>query len=378
MTDSKKIKVLFLAFTSKTYKHAGILIDRPDLTRKMSCLETWVPRIEELGHEVLFFDGNNKELTYDKKNKVLHTTEDDGYDYPSYPEKAPPSKMFKRLQAAVKWSLQNKEFDFIFRTDDGTYINAFTFEKFLQEYKDSDFTFGDGGGGAGILLSKKTCELLINFENPEDIWVEDQVLSNFFNSQGTNLKVTPSPLLHYQYTVGENLVSLHYTNGRRMYFVDTVISYYHNNNPLDRKVVINFPILPTHLPQENSWDTPNPYTPAFYSFIKDKYNWEHYGKLTRSNFEPRVTCPFAPESIKELLLFDVYFDLNSPYEISSLESYIKAVKQNGTLFLYYSDSRNNLLDKFQIYFNTVEEVDYIDCTIEHLTGLKGKFFKLKK
>ena len=372
------MKVLFLAFTSKTYKHAGIQIDRPDLTRKMSCLETWVPRIESLGHEVLFFDGNNEELVYDKKNKILHTTEDDSYDYPLQPDEVLPSRMFKRLQSAIKWSLENKEFDFIFRTDDGTYINAYTFNSFLKDMKDLDVVLGDGGGGAGILMSKKTCELLVNFENPENIWVEDQVLTNFFHSQGNNLKQTSSSLLHYQYSVGENLVSIHYTNGQRQYFVDTVISYYHNNIPIDRKVVVNYPILPEELPKNKTWDTPYLHTPAFYSFIKDKHNWEHYGKLTRSNFEPRVSCPFAPKSIKELLLFDIYFDVKNPWEVSNSENYIRSLKDSGILYLYYSDADIQLLDKFKTSFSTIDEIDYIDSNIEHLTGLKGKFFKLKK
>ena len=67
------MKILFLAFTSKIYKSEGIYTgtssvytDRADLTRKLSCMDTWVPRVEEKGHEVIFFDGGNNELLFDR------------------------------------------------------------------------------------------------------------------------------------------------------------------------------------------------------------------------------------------------------------------------------------------------------------------------
>ena len=77
------MKILFLGFTSKNYNGHGIRIDRVDLTRKMSCMETWVPRIERMGHEVIFFDGNNETQTYDEKNKILHLISNESYDYHS-------------------------------------------------------------------------------------------------------------------------------------------------------------------------------------------------------------------------------------------------------------------------------------------------------
>ena len=53
------MKIVFLAFTSKKYDGNHIKISDASLTRKMSCLETWVPKVESLGHKVIFFDGGN-------------------------------------------------------------------------------------------------------------------------------------------------------------------------------------------------------------------------------------------------------------------------------------------------------------------------------
>ena len=82
------MKILFLAFTSKEYKSDpvctgghGVVSDRADLTRKLTCMETWVPRVEEHGHEVIFFQGGADKVEFDALHKTLYVTESDSYDY---------------------------------------------------------------------------------------------------------------------------------------------------------------------------------------------------------------------------------------------------------------------------------------------------------
>ena len=58
------MKLIFLVCTCKVYNNANIYIDRPDLTRKMSCLETWVPKVIEKGYEVIFYSGGENENYY--------------------------------------------------------------------------------------------------------------------------------------------------------------------------------------------------------------------------------------------------------------------------------------------------------------------------
>ena len=86
-------------------------------------METWVPRIESLGHEVIFFDGSNLEQSFDKRNRLLHLVSDESYDYHSLQEQNKGSLMLERLKEGIQWCLDNREFDYILRLDDGTQVS---------------------------------------------------------------------------------------------------------------------------------------------------------------------------------------------------------------------------------------------------------------
>lgn len=368
------MKIIFLGYTSQKYDGHGIKIPRADLTRKMSCLETWVPKVEQHGHEVIFFDGGYSETTFDKKNRVLHTTADDRYDYHYLQEQNIGSLMLERLKTAVKWVLANREFDYVFRIDDGSYVNAYVLNQMISELKDYDIVRGPGGG-AGMFFSKKTCEKLIEYKNEDKIHIEDLALYRFFELT-PELKVRHSNLLTHQYIVGENLFTIHYTNGKRQYTADTIISYYHNNIPLDRKVILNYN-LDCMLPLKcNTWESNWESTPIFYSFDRDDFNWEHYGRLARSNFPVTSICPFGKNSIKDLLFYDVYFDLNNENENQTFQNYIHCLKQDGTIYFYFENNHLNsgILDYLDLYETTSE----IDINVEYIKNNKGNFYKLKK
>lgn len=364
------MKILFLAYTSKSYNGHGIKIDRADLTRKMSCLETWVPRIESLGHEVIFFDGSNQTQSFDGTNKTLHCIADESYDYNTDGQG---SKMLERLKEAIKWCLDNKNFDYILRIDDGSYVNAYVMDKIYEQLNDVDVLRGDGGG-AGIFFSKKVCQDIINYNNDTKIGIEDQAIWSFIYNQP--YKIANSNLLCYQYIVSENLFTIHYTNGKRMYFVDDVVSYYYQKLPIDRKVIIGYNYNHMTPMKVNSWDNTFGATPIFYAFDKDSNNWEHYGKLARSAFEPRAVCPFVKNSIKELFLYDLQFDFNNANEKQTFINFLNSVKQGGNIYLFY---KNNFdLETLKTLVNIEYTKDSIDLDIDVIKGESGTLLKVTK
>jgi hypothetical protein len=367
-------KVIFLGFTSQKYDGHGIKIDRADLTRKMSCMETWVPRIEDKKHEVIFFDGGHEKTFFDKKNKILHTSANDSYDYHFLQEQGKGSLMFERLKTAIKWVLENREFDYIFRIDDGSYVNSFKLEEMIDELQGWDIVMGQGGG-AGMFLSKQTCERLINFNNETKIHIEDLSLYRFFELN-SDLKLKHSNLLTHQYILSEDLFTIHYTNGKRQYTTDTIISYYYNSRPLDRKVILNYNLNYLEPLKCNTWDSVWETTPVFYSFDRDKFEWEHYGKLARSSYSVIATCPFAKNSLKELMFYDTHFDFSKPNESQTFKKYIDSLKSDGTIYLFYENSKLNK-EVFD-YLELIKHSSYIDIDVEYIKNKPGNFYKLRK
>jgi len=367
------MRIVFLAYTSKTYSSCGITIERADLTRKLSCLETWVPRIESLGHEVIFFDGDSSTTAFDKKNKVLHTTANESYDYDHLKEQHIGSLMFERLKAAISWVLENRDFDYVFRIDDGSYVNAYVLDKIIQELSGCDVMMGPGGG-AGMFFSKKACEQLIQFDNEKKIHIEDIAIWSWLSS--ANLVTKHSSLLCHQYVLSENNFTIHYTNGKRQYTTDTIISYYYNKAPLDRRIVLNY-TLDYLLPLScNTWDSQWDTTPLFYSFDKDQYNWEHYGVLARANFPVTMYCPFAEHSIKELFFYETKFDFNKIHEVEALKDYIKALKAEGRIYFFYKEDQ--IQNKILNFLELENLTDYVNIDIDYLANIRGNFYTLKK
>jgi len=368
------MKIIVLAYTSKTYNGHSIKIDRPDLTRKMSCMETWVPRIESLGHEVIFFDGSNVEQSFDKRNRLLHLVSDESYDYHSLQEQNKGSLMLERLKEGVQWCLDNREFDYILRLDDGTYINAYVIDKIYAQLKDVD-VLKTSGGGSGMFFSKKACLELVQFKNESKIHIEDLAIFSFLSRSG--LSVRTSDILSYQYVLSEKFFTIHYTNGKRQYFVDDVISYYYKGLPIKRKVVLNYHIDHTSPMKVNSWDSDFEVTPIYYAFDKDLYNWEHYGEIARSNYTVVASCPFAPNSIHELFLYDVKFDFSKQNEKIAFFNYVKSVMKDGFIYLYYKD--NNYDASYLIeHLKVLSIKNEIDLDIEFIKGEKGLLIKTMK
>jgi hypothetical protein len=347
------MKILVLAFTSKVYKSEplytgtpGVYTDRADLTRKLSCMDTWVPRVEDLGHEVIFFDGGNESVSYDEKNKLLHLTSSDSYDYHYLANEKKPSFMLMRLQEAVAWALTHKDFDYVLRIDDGSYVNAYTLPEITNEINKYDIVWSGYGGGGGIFFSRKACEELIKIENTEH-HLEDMAIFNSSLFSGDFTKRT-SNRMSSTYFVGEQFATIHYTTGKRMYLVDYIMSSYYNSMPLERKVIVNYPILSTTPLKTNTIDCTNSNTPLWYGLDRDKYNWEYYGAYTRSS--PMVIpnsseqIPFATHSVKNLFLYNMIYDVTPQLE-QCIMKYFKSIQIGGTMNIFYSEKHNNLTNR---------------------------------
>lgn len=400
------MKILFLGYTSKKYNGHSTIIDRPDLTRKMSCLETWVPRVEKLGHEVIFFDGSNEVQSFDKNNRILHLVADERYDDSRLEFEKKPSYMIERLREAINWALGNREFDYIFRTDDGSYINAYVLEdviKLLQEKELDILTSTELCARGGIFMSRKFCESFVkNFVNIHNFHIEDRALRVFFNTPEYGFKVATSHLLYQQYVVGEKLFTMHYTNGKRQYFVDDIISYYYTGTSIKRKVVLGLPLQKV-LPEEKltlpvkTWDTGEK-TTLWYSFDKDDKNWEYYGGYARSDYCPvAVPCVFGENSLEELVICDTVYNLDDSHQVNTFMKYVDAVTDYGTLYIHFSTTDVSSYKKYngQHFIQTLEEyisklkeyVDIVSITdnvtdsgieAEFMQYATGTFIKMKK
>lgn len=365
------MRILFLGYTSKNYNAHNIKIDRSDLTRKMSCMETWVQRIINKGHDVIFFDGGNESQSFDEKNKILHLISDESYDYPHFKTDGIPSKMFERLKEGISWALDNKEFDYLFRTDDSSYLNAFVLDEMIEELKNYDVMRGVSGGG-GAFMSRNVCEDLIKHTNEKKFPVEDLVLWNFFNEKKYKTKNTNK--LCYQYILNENYFSIHYTNGKRQYYVDDVISFYHDNKPIKRKVILNYELDVTKTLNSNTWDSNFEKTPIYYSMDKDLYNWEYYGPVSRNYFPVEVYCPFSKNSIQELFFYNTKFidDIDN-----TLNDYINCLMDDGVIYFFYKN-KEDLEIKILEKLNLKEESNYINIKTEFIKKENGYFIKLEK
>jgi hypothetical protein len=118
--------------------------------------------------------------------------------------------------------------------------------------------------------------------------------------------------------------------------------------PLERKVIVNYPILSTTPLKTNTIDCTNSNTPLWYGLDRDKYNWEYYGAYTRSS--PMVIpnsseqIPFATHSVKNLFLYNMIYDVTPQLE-QCIMKYFKSIQIGGTMNIFYSEKHNNLTNR---------------------------------
>jgi hypothetical protein len=387
------MKVLFIVCTCKTYSFSNIYIDRPDLTRKLSCLETWVPRVVEKGYDVLFYSGDSETEYYDEQHKHLYLTENDSYDYG---EEGKPSFHYERIKAAVKWCRNNKEFDYIFSITDSDYINIDCLtEDVLQKMSNYDF-LSNGSGGEGMVFNQKTAEIFVNDPYVNKFRHSDIALDNLFRNElrekyqirfggldSVGLKSIRC------YILGEKNFLTHYCNGKRMYWADFILSSYNNSTPLKRKIVYNLPINAYQDSEVHTYETINKSnTPLFYSYTTDKNGWEHFGSYTRSDVNTNFI--FGKNSIYNGFFIDYHLLSSFGSEINNilLNQILPSIQEGGYLIFYYEKYfcenyeilKNALIENninFTIELNLLEHINVEDRLIkESEYSFNNEFIKI--
>ena len=378
------MKILFLVTSCKTYSFSNIFIDRPDLTRKLSCLETWVPRVIGKGHDVLFFEGDAGSTYFNEQSKHLYLPINDEYDYGHKP-----APQFERFKLALKWCLENKEFDYINTITDSDYVNAYSLnDNVYNKLKETDFV-SNGFGGNGYYMSKKLCEIFVNEEYTNKKVHTDIALNvfveNFKNKHNLKISRFESVKLnpYYQYVPGERYSHIHYANGKRMYHLDYLISNYYNGSKIKRKIVFEYPIDFTKRETIHTYDTiDKENTPLYYSFTTDNDNWEYFGQMNRSYALPQHQYMIGEGVVYKGLFINIDISEN---EVNFLNNILPSIHEEGELYFYFEDNYNNtksVLDKHNIKYTIENNVlDYIDSKsitpTENLTFTKP-FIKILK
>lgn len=377
------MKILFLVLTCKTYNQSKIYIERPDLTRKLSCLETWVPRAINLGHDVIFSSGGNESDQYDEQRLHLYLTLDDSYDYGENI-----SPQYERLKKTIEWCLNNKSFDHICFVTDSDYVNVFCLnEQVYENLKKFDF-ISSSSGGDGFFLSKKACEVLV-YEPHENRskYCDIALHSRFFNTeigQQKNLKLGDLSSVKLQsrknYILGEEYFVTHYCNGKRMYWADFVISNYYLRKPVARKVVYNLPIDVMKEEAVHTYDTTTGNkTPLFYSFYSDQNGWEYFGAHPRSS--SIYNYSFSKNSLWKIVFvdFDFFGFKDNKLEGLLINQILESIQKSGYVIFYfemnceYNNILIEVLNRNKIAFTLEENLFiYADLDFSVIEEMKSK------
>jgi hypothetical protein len=343
------MKYLFLTLTSKRHDHGGNLtIERCDLTRKVYCLNTWVPEVLDAGHDVLFFDGANKKELYNPDSLTLHLTESDEYE-----QKPFPSRLLPKIQSAFRWALENKDFDYVYLHDDDIYININEFQKLVV---DSDFK-GTNMGGRGFFFNKKAMKALVEYKNQHP--VADHAIYDCMISNENISKVFSMEAHSPFYVPGELYATVHYVCGKRFYLLNNVLRFYQDNGFTKRKIIFNFPFTSTHLNPFVTYEVEaNRKTQRHYDFTVDKNNWEYHSGYVRSTIT----------NVNELVKF-------WPYARNSAKYFVVNI---GPLLSYHEgaakeDLKNYLISKFEK--SLINKDNLLMCS-ESLQNDLGKEWKL--
>jgi len=148
----------------------GILSALSYNKRRQDCINTWYSELKKYNIEAYFLIGNNSNNYIIDKN-ILYLPCKDDYNHL-------PSKTFH----FCKWALENREFDYLFKCDDDTFVQV---DRFAQYKTDKDYIgidpIGNGelnSGGAGYFLSKKSVKLIVDGFKHE-IGLEDLLIAQF-------------------------------------------------------------------------------------------------------------------------------------------------------------------------------------------------------
>lgn len=297
-----------------------MFIHDADLTKKLDLRNTWLIDIINLGHDFMFVDGGNDVDFYNELTQTLTTCGSDKGDSPNYP-----SNCFEKLKKAFRFALDNKQFDMAYVCDDDIFINVNHF--FNTDLEGYDLVSNGSFGGSGFFLSHAALEKLSDYEN--EFRNSDTAIFNVIKN--SELKCNDSVLGFCPFYIpGENYSSVHYTSGRRMYFLHNLIRFYKNTGITGRKIIFGGPF---DAGKTNEIVTVETFcgrkTPRFYDYVMDENGWEYHDEYSGSTIVHIRTLfsfwPYAPKAAN-------YFIVN----ISRLRECDK-----------FDFSRDELLDKFR-------------------------------
>jgi hypothetical protein len=362
------MKILFLVVTSKTHIHQHVLhIDRVDLTRKLDAINTWVVDVLNKGHDVIFFDGGNDIEWYDENSKTLHLTEDDGYETKEL------STLFPKVKAALKWAINNRDFDILYLCDDDIYINI---EQFLKIEMNYDYMGTGSYGGAGFFFTKKSIKTVLNYENLIYRVCDQAIYDAIYNdlSITKNLDYNKSAV---QYIPGELYATIHYVTGKRSYFLNNILRFFNENGYTNRKIILGGELESHKSNDVVSYESIiGKKTQRWYDFTVDPNGWEYHGGYIRSHLVFNTLMGFWPYAEKATKYFVINVDvvlsdfINTDIFYSNLNKLVneceKSLIDEKNLFLCSKKFReidgwsidNDIKQKYKLNFESLNDYNY--------------------
>jgi hypothetical protein len=350
------MKILFLIISPRSYDHGDSMnIDRPDLTRKLDIINTWALDAYEAGHEVVFFTGGSNREYYDDLLNTLYITEDDRYE-PESNEEDKLSRIFLKIQAALRWAKDNKNFDMAYVCDDDIYVNMPEFLKLNMEY---DYKGHGSLGGAGFLFNKKGIEALLSYVNIEHRCADTAIYDAMITNGSLSCDFNASEMAPY-YIPGELQATIHYVTGKRAYFLHNIFRYYRENNYTNRKIIIGGPF---------NTNVENPFvsyevskkrkTLRWYDYTADPNGWEYHGEYSRSLLR-----------VNDLHNFWPYGKKSTKYFVLNCSSLLRDYKEDLTLYKSHFDylikqCKHSLIDEANLILCFEEEIEVEGWTINN-------------
>lgn len=143
----------------------AICTHRGNSSAREGVRDSWLRDLPE-GIDVMFFMGGKEPTSSDGDLLVLKV--DDTYD-----------GLPKKVHALFRYALEHREFDYLFKCDDDTYVVLERLQEIVNRNHDlvgdSNLRIGWPCGGAGYMLSRKAVEFLASLpepgDGPEDHWV---------------------------------------------------------------------------------------------------------------------------------------------------------------------------------------------------------------
>lgn len=147
--------------------------------RRERVRKTFLPDVRRYGHEYLFLMGGGAEL---KEPVVEH-------DMLILPVPNHYDSLPRRTREFCRWALENREFDWLLKIDDDSFVSIPRLHRFAQEavgdYLGLEYHVAPfwHSGGAGYMLSRKSAEIIVE-KMTDRTGAEDFLAGLYLNQNG--------------------------------------------------------------------------------------------------------------------------------------------------------------------------------------------------